>query len=177
MKKTDVKRLFISFIILLSLIILIMKINVQNDTKAILISIISILYGFIKDFIDSFHQKKHNRKSFMADFFKEIYFKKIVSDIPSVLSKYTTVNVAKKSDILSHLESLIIDIMDSSMFYKYHDIEFYEKIKNVVINVQDDIFKVKENISNNNYRIGITDRNLNKNISELYDIMLEYYLV
>lgn len=176
MKKTDIKKMFFGFIILSFIIFFIMKINVPDETKAILISILSVIYGFAKDFIDSYKNQKYNKKNFMAEFFRELYFKKIVTDIPSLLLKYTTANDGQKSNVLAELDILIVELLDSSMFYKYHDDKFYVKIKEAVINIQDNIFQVRESIANNLYRIEVTDQKLNENFSNLYDIMIEYYI-
>lgn len=176
MKKADIKKLSLGFIILSFVIFFIMKINVSDETKAILISILSVIYGFIKDFIDSFQNQKYNKKNFMAEFFRELYFEKIVTDIPSLLLKYTTANGSEKSNVLAELDILIVELLDSSMFYKYHDDKFYIKIREAIINIQDNIFQVRESITKNLYRIEVTDQKLNENISNLYDIMIEYYI-
>ncbi|GAA0825224.1 hypothetical protein [Clostridium tertium] len=152
----------------------------ENFINNNLMDIISSILAFIAIIIsiatwrkDSRFNKELAQKTLNQKFFEEIFFTNIITDMPRALSKLEYSN--RNNDLTcENLQNIIMDILSKSMFYKYFDEEFYKKIKDILIEVDEKLVYASDNNINNirfeHYKCEVT-----KLIHNFYEALKEYY--
>lgn len=151
-----------------------------NFIKDNLIDIISSILAFGAIIIsiitwrkDSEFNKKLAQKTMNQKFFEEIFFNSIINEMPIALANLEYSN--RNNDLVcENLQNIIMDILTKSMFYKYFDEEFYTKIKNILIEV-DEILVCASDNSVNNIRFENYKSKIKILIDKFYNILKEYY--
>lgn len=122
---------------------------------------------------DNEFNKKLAQKTFNQKFFEEIFFNIIITDMPKALSnlEYSRTN---SNSACEDMENIIMDIFSKAMFYKYFDSDFYEKIKIILVDIDDKLVYASDNsidhITFENYKRQILDL-----IHKLYSVLKDYY--
>lgn len=81
-------------------------------------------------------EKQINKVTLNAKFFEEIFFESIIHKIPSQFNK---IEFDGKKIILDYdaCSDIVTDLLDNAKFYKYFKEEFYLKLKNNLIGIDD----------------------------------------
>lgn len=122
---------------------------------------------------DNEFNKKLAQKTLNQKFFEEIFFNIIITDMPKALSnlEYSRTN---SNSACEDMENIIMDIFSKAMFYKYFDSDFYEKIKIILVDIDDKLVYASDNsidhITFENYKRQILDL-----IHKLYSVLKDYY--
>lgn len=147
----------------------------QNAMEIIssILAMVAIIVSIITWRRDSKLNKSIAEKTLNQKFFEEIFFEYIVFKIPQVLIKleYSSGDTNLECE---ELECIVLEILDKAMFYKYFDSDFYEKIKYILLEVDEKlVFALDNNISRaqfENYKSKISEL-----INKLYIILKSYY--
>lgn len=146
--------------------------NIMDIISSVL-AIVAIIVSIMTWKRDSKLNKNIAEKTLNQKFFEEIFFEYIVAKIPQVLIKleYSNGNTNLECE---ELESIILEILDKAMFYKYFDSDFYEKIKVILLEIDEKlVFALDNSISRaqfENYKSKISDL-----INKLYKTLKDYY--
>lgn len=151
-----------------------------NFIKDNLIDIISSILAFSAIIIsiitwrkDRKFNKKLAQKTMNQKFFEEIFFNSIINEMPIALTNLEYSN--RNNDLVcENLQNIIMNILTKAMFYKYFDEEFYTKIKDILIEV-DEILVCASDNSINNIRFENYKSKTKILIDNFYNVLKEYY--
>lgn len=150
--------------------------NNNLDWIAIIISVIALLHTMYVDYKSQKFNKKVTKEGVMSVFFKELYFNILTVEFPELINSFNNgIDNKSKIEILEKIDSIIVNILDKALFYKYYDDKFYEKIREIVITFQDLIFKIQDSLDKGTYRSETYGAELDLNVSNLYKTLLNYY--
>jgi len=117
--------------------------------------------------------KKIAEKTINKKYFEEIYFEYITFKLPSVLTKIQN-GEGNLSEICNEANNIIIDLIERSQFYKYFEVDFYNDIKNILINIDEKLIFISERDVDKfileKYRIEITALS-----EKFYEVLKNYY--
>lgn len=135
---------------------------------AFVVSVISGIFAYNANKIN----KSTAEKNLNTRFFEEIYLKTIISDLPNSITEIKNANskLDEKCDIA---KNIINDLLSKSVFYKYFDKEFYDDVKESIIKIEDELFKLQDKC--NKSIVFEQKQNLEKEINNLYKILRNYY--
>lgn len=139
---------------------------------ALIVSIIALLYSFKTHRDNKKTSKLTTEKTLNKEFFEKIYFDYMIEKLPDALYKIESIsgNAAQECDAMN---DLIIEILDKSIFYKYFDEGFYEKIKAAIIKLEDELFEASTSRSDTIFREH-RDKVINLT-KKLYEELRTYY--
>ncbi|MCQ2081349.1 MAG: hypothetical protein MJZ11_06790 [Lachnospiraceae bacterium] len=136
------------------------------------LSIIAIVISVIAIGFEFFGNQRINRINLEAKFYEEIYIDFLLEKIPSARSKLTYNN-----NILSGTEELI-DILNEirrkSLFFKYRDEKYYEKLCKHLQNFEDELVR-KSDVSLDNEQFCTFTKYVNDSLEEIYNIIISKY--
>lgn len=110
---------------------------------ALIISALAFIYSFITHNDNKKTTTKTTEKTLNKDFFEKIYFEYMIKKLPDALHSLESKNKNAKLEC-DHMNDLILEILDKSIFYKYFDEPFYNKIRDIIIKLEDELFKASE---------------------------------
>ena len=110
--------------------------NLSLDVVALIVSVVSVFASFILTKIELAHNDKTNSLNLENEYFRKVFTDFMVNNVPSARSAlYVT-----ESGILSGKQALINElhnIMKQSLYYKYADYEFYDKMCDKIQELED----------------------------------------
>ncbi|MEG2984104.1 MAG: hypothetical protein RR835_05350 [Peptostreptococcaceae bacterium] len=142
------------------------------ELSALFVSIMALLYSFKTHNDNKKTTQTTTEKTLNKEFFEKIYFKYMIEKLPDSLYKLESKsgNAAQECD---DMKDLILEILDKSIFYKYFDEAFYNKIKIAIINLEDELFEASTSRSDTIFREH-RDRAINLT-KKLYEELRTYY--
>lgn len=134
------------------------------------IAIIISLFTWIKTNVNT---KKIAQKTLNTKFFEEIYFKHIITELPFALSKiqYNEGNICENCEVA---EQIVFTILERSQFYKYFEPNFYDNIKEHLINL-DEILVDMQDKSLNKYTLDKYKKDISSLTNKFYILLKTYY--
>lgn len=118
---------------------------------ALFISLAAFIYSFITHNDNKKITKKTTEKTLNKEFFEKIYFEYMIEKLPDALYKLESKSGNAKQEC-DYMDDLILELLNKSIFYKYFDEPFYNKIKNTIIELEDELFKAYESRSDTIFR-------------------------
>lgn len=135
------------------------------DIVAIVISICTLIWTLKSN-------KDITEKTLNKEFFEQIYFDYIIIKLPDSLFKLEAKSGSATAEC-NHMKSLVLEILDKSIFYKYFDSDFYQKIKNILFDLDDILVRAASETNSTKFReYKETIQNLSK---DLYKEFRQYY--
>lgn len=117
--------------------------NIINIITTIL-SIIAIVVSIVTFIKGNKLSRKVAEKTLNQKFFEEVFLEYIVSKFPNELVKLEDANIRTKSEC-SEIEEIVSEILNKAMFYKYFDKDFYDKIKTILLDIDEKIVLALDN--------------------------------
>lgn len=117
--------------------------------------------------------KKISEKEFNQRFFEEIFFKYIIDKFPRAVINLDEGNYNNKSGC-TEIETIVLELLEKASFYKFYDIGFYNRLSQILIEIDDNIVEMKDmKISEELY---LRKKNLVSTLAfKLYDLLRQYY--
>lgn len=143
------------------------------DIVALSFSIVSIIISTISSYRTNKLTKKITQKTLDTKFFEEVYFKYIITQLPSALSKiqHDEGNLSENCEVAS---SIVYSILEGSQFYKYFDEPFYSKISPTLIELDEKLVCMPDS-SRDIYILNKNKKELTSLTNKLYSSLREYY--
>lgn len=142
------------------------------ESGALIVSIIALFYSFKTHSENKKTTQRTTEKTLNKEFFERIYFEYMIEKLPDALYKLESKSENAKQEC-DDMKDLIIEILDKSIFYKYFDEEFYNKVKISIINLEDELFEASTSRSGTIFR-DHRDKAINLT-KKLYEDLREYY--
>lgn len=136
------------------------------------LSIIAIVISVIAIGFEFFGSQRINRINLEAKFYEEIYNDFLLEKIPCARNKLTYNN-----NIISGTEELIDvlnEIRRKSLFFKYRDEKYYEKLCKYLQDFEDELVK-KSDVSLDNEQFCTFTKYVNDSLEEIYNIIISKY--
>ncbi len=138
----------------------------------LILAILAIIISVATAVAEYVWNKNINVTNLEAEFYKEIYFDYLMKKIPEARQEIHY-NDSKVQDV-EKLTDVLNNMRQDSLFFKYKDKPFYEKLKRLLQELEDYL------VENNNKRIDaddftIVNSTINLKIEEIYEyIMMKY---
>lgn len=117
--------------------------------------------------------KKVTEKTLNKKFFEDIFSDYIVSEIPKELRKIEN-DKSKFTDNCKEFNTMINEILDKSIFYKFFEPEFYERIRDILIELDDKSIEAQQ-IGTSNETLVRHKEIIYKLVNDLYQELKKYY--
>lgn len=117
--------------------------------------------------------KKVTEKTLNKKFFDDIFSDYMIKSIPEQLLKIES-DRDMLSDNCKEFNKLINEILDKSIFYKFFELEFYGKISDILIKLDEELVRVPQDVGNNE-KLTRHKEKINKLANDLYREMKRYY--
>ena len=155
-----------------------MEILTSIDFWALVISVLAFIFSPKTHFVNimltllsvSISEKDLNRK-----FFEDIYFEYLTIKIPNEIRKLDNISYIKNNGT-EEINDLFLEILDISYFNRFLDFDFYEKICDIIVSIEDLLFRMDEEKSSDDIRKLRKELNEDK-IRTLYKLFKDYYSV
>lgn len=151
-------------------------IHVENEltfTLELFLSILAVIISIFAVFFEYYWSQKINRTNLEADFYKDIYGDYLMNKLPEArrVILYSNHVISDTDDLIDILN----DIRHSSLFYKYKDKNFYEKLCGQLQKLEDKLVKDTGKVIEDDYYIDFT-RTVNKDIEDIYNTIMDKYI-
>lgn len=148
------------------------------DFCALVISILAFIFSIKTHFENikltkqsvSISEKDLNRK-----FFEDIYFEYLTTKVPNEIRKLDNISYIKNNGT-EEINDLFLEILDISYFNRFLDFDFYKRICDIIVSIEDLLFRIDEEKSFDEIRKLRKELNEDK-IRALYKLFKEYYSV
>lgn len=144
------------------------------EAIAITISVFSLLGTLALGLYSNVVTKKIAKKNLSKEFFERIFFETISVDLPNKLKRFEYEGNVKVHKSIEELKELIIEILENAYFYKYFDYAFYEKIKEVLLEIEDILVMIPDN--NRPEKIKDDKEKISLLFNKLYKVLRDYYM-
>lgn len=149
---------------------------VENEltfTVELFLSILAVIISIFAVFFEYYWSQKINRTNLEADFYKDIYGDYLMNKIPEArrVILYSNHVISDTDDLIDVLN----DIRHSSLFYKYKDKNFYEKLCSQLQKLEDKLVKDTGVIIEDEYYVDFT-KTVNKDIEDIYNTIMDKYI-
>ncbi len=138
----------------------------------LILSILAIIISVFSVIFEYFWNKKINKTNLEADFFKDIYGDYLMTKIPKA-----RLVIHFSNGVVSETEDLIEEINDmrrSSLFYKYNDKNYYNRLSKQIQHLEDFLVSNPGPLTDDEYAEFI--QKVNDDIEEIYDIIMKKYI-
>ena len=116
--------------------------------------------------------KDMTEKTLNKEFFEQIYFEYIIVKLPKSLFELESKSGSAINEC-NGMKSVVLEILEKSIFYKYFDSDFYQKIKKILIDLDDTLIRAASETNSTKFReCKETIQNLSK---DLYKEFRQYY--
>lgn len=142
------------------------------DIGALFIAFLAFIFSIINHKDNKKTSKTTTEKTLNKEFFERIYFDYMIDKLPSALSDLESKS-ENACDECESMEKIVLEILDKSIFYKYFDSDFYNKIKAIIIKLDEELVLAGECRNNTLFR----ERrdNIIRLTQNLYEILRLYY--
>lgn len=139
----------------------------------ITINIIISLIALILSFVTFKNNKKMSQKTLNKKFFDDIFSDYILYNIPKKIwdIDFDRKNIKEHCD---ELNSIINELIEKSMFYQYFEEDFYKKIIDVLVKIDEKLVQSPTNKSSEK-TIEKFKKDLNNLVKDLYKELKNYY--
>lgn len=142
------------------------------ELGALVVSIVALIFSFKTHSDNKRTTQRTTEKTLNKEFFEKIYFKYMIEKLPDSLYNLESKSGNAKQEC-DDMKEIILEILDKSIFYKYFDENFYNKIKMAIINLEDELFEASISRSDTIFREHRDNAiNLTK---KLYEELRMYY--
>jgi hypothetical protein len=133
---------------------------------AIMISVFAVFFEY-------YWSQKINRTNLEADFFKDIYGDYLMKELPEArrVILYSNHVISDTDDLIDVLN----EIRRSSLFYKYKDKDFYEKLCNQLQELENKLVNDTGKVIEDEHYVEFT-KAVNQDIEHIYDTIMNKYI-
>lgn len=133
-----------------------------------IIAILSLVGTLGLGFYTFYLTNKINKITLSANFFNKLFLDILLEDLPLALDEAISTNL-KETD---SLEDIMVDLNKKIIAYKYMDKDFYEKIYNQVVSIDEFLVSDKnKNVKN----LSAQNAKLEEKVEKLYQIFMTKY--
>lgn len=146
------------------------------ETFALLFSIASFLISAAASWYIYKNNRKISQQQMMMDFFKEIFFDIVITQLPNALNQIRTdENGQYDFEWLVDFENIIKDFRIKSRFYKYYDENFYGEFTRIAEEINTFIGQLSNINEVDNESLEDTKLNLSNLYNDFYEVLFKYY--
>lgn len=138
----------------------------------LILSIIAIVISVVVAIVEYLSNKKYNVLNLEAEIYKTIFFDYLIKEIPQG-RQYIHYNNEKLSDT-DKLTDALNNLRRDSLFFKYKDKDFYDKIKTITQELEDLLVKSEDGTMDIDSFIAFT-KELNEKMESLYSCIMNKY--
>jgi len=141
------------------------KIELILSIIAIVISLLAIAFEFLGN-------QRINRINLEANFYEKIYNEFLINDLPNARNK-----LVYNNNIVTGVETLIDilnDVRRKSLFFKYRDEKFYNKLCSLLQGLEDELVK-KSDIRLENEEFCKFIEYVKESMEKIYDFIISKY--
>ncbi|MBO0442196.1 hypothetical protein JZO79_01150, partial [Vagococcus fluvialis] len=102
-----------------------------------ILSLIAIIVSVVTLLIQHYTGNKHNKINLEGEMFRKIYLESITITIPKFRNEMQYAKKSKKIHKIPQMQNQMNSIRFESLFYKYSDNKFYEKIELKTNDIED----------------------------------------
>lgn len=145
----------------------------EENNLGLVLSLIAIIVSVGTAIFQFFWSKKFNQTNLQADLIKEIYWNYLIHDVPSArLMMHYNDEILNGADELRKTLNLI---RRDSLFFKYNDKKFYNKLKKQLQDLEDELV-VHDETRMTHDEFSSFNTKLNNSIEEIYNTIMNKYL-
>lgn len=137
----------------------------------LILSILAIIISLSVAIGEYIWNKKINITNLQSEFYKDIYFKYLMKDIPQA-RQYIHYNNEELTDV-NRLIDVLNSIRQDSLFFKYKDKVFFEKIKKLTQELEEHLIAKEGHMDADTFSDFNSD--LNNRIEKLYTSIMDKY--
>lgn len=142
------------------------------ELGALIVSIGAFIYSFKTHKDNQKIAKNTTEKTLNKEFFEKIYFVYMIEKLPNALYKLESKSGSATQEC-DDMKAIVIEILEKSIFYKYFDEEFYNKIKSVTIDLESELMNASTSQNSTIFR---THRDTVIELTKkLYEELKTYY--
>lgn len=134
---------------------------------ALIISVLVAIIGWIRD-------GRLSRMTLEAEYFKDIYKKHMIYDIP-VARKYIRFNAQGKLLDTDKLIKELQTLNQDSLYFQYNNNEYYEKLKNVIQDLENYLVTNTEKNFTGEEQVNVLS-NIKRMMDRIYKVISDGYL-
>lgn len=145
------------------------------DLAAIIISIISLITTIILATYDVYNSNKINKINLNSSFFLQFYNNYLIEKIPQSRNKLFFDNNGKITDYIE-LKEDVLNFLEQSICYRYLDNDYYNLLKEKVLNMEDYLLSVANNTG---YSTSLQQQiysEIDNKLRNIYDVAQRKYL-
>lgn len=141
-------------------------------TLELILSVIAIVVSVGSVFFEYYWNQKINRTNLEADFYRDIYGKYLMEDIPKA-----RIEICHCDGTLSGTDELIDvlnNIRHASLFFKFQNKQYYTSLCNKLQGLEDKLVKKTGRMDRDTYENFLEE--INKDLEDIYHIMMKKYV-
>ena len=138
-----------------------------------ILSVVAIGVSIATVIWQSYKDAKFNKINLNAEFFKQLFFDRLLKNIPKERDKLEF-NANGKLCGYKKFVNCFLKILSDSAYYKYKDKKYYEDLKECIWGLEDYVFDKANQQINSEEQKKVFD-NIDKKMSGIYKLMTDKY--
>lgn len=147
----------------------------MEDAISLLLSGTAVVISVTALVLQLLQQRKWNRKNMEADYYKEIFMKYLLKEIPEK-QKYISFQGEKLNNGYKKFNVVINNLRRDILYFRYRKPEFYEKLKDNLVAIDEYLVKEYGKTKVNYQEQRQFFNELDEKITQLYNLIMENYM-
>lgn len=145
----------------------------NTPSLELVLSVLAIIISVVVAIVEYVWNKWINTTNLEAEFYKDIYFEYLMKTIPEARQEIRYNN--KKIEDIDKFTNVLNDMRRDSLFFRYKDKAFYDKLKNQLQSLEDYVTQVSSKDEVDAEEFSTFTSKMSEQIEQIYDSIMKRY--